>query len=119
MSEDDIKWLKDFLEDNYQDRDRERVELTSEEIACIFDDDLDNMLERLAEDYDKDDDDRDDHQLPHDFLSIVDYLKGVDAFYDIDLWKLSPQAAYGGSNVYEVRAVVNVDKVNEILRGSD
>jgi len=121
MPEEDIKWLKEFLESNYQDqdRDRERIELTPEEIASIFDDDLDNMLERLADDYDKNDDNGEDYRLPHDFLSIVKYLKGAGAFYDIDLHKLIPPSAYGGNNVYEIRAVVNADKVNEILRGSD
>ena len=88
MPEEDIKWLEN---------------------------NLDNMLEKLADDYDKDD--KDDYRLPHDFLSIVNYLRGLDAFYDIDLWQLPPQAAYGENNVYEMRAVVNADKVNEILRG--
>lgn len=88
MPEEDIKWLEN---------------------------NLDNMLENLADDYDKDD--KVDNCLPHDFLSIVNYLRGVDAFYDINLYKLPPYAAYGEDNVYEMRAVVNADKVNEILRG--
>ena len=112
MPEEDIKWLKEMA------KSRGRNELTPEEITRIFNDDLDdldNMLENLAEDYDKDDED--DNRLPHDFLSIVNYLRGTEAFYDIDLYKLPPYAAYGEDNIYEMRAVVNADKVNEILRG--
>ena len=64
MPEEDIKWLKEMVESNYQDKGR--IELTSEEIYNIFNDDLDdldNMLENLAEDYDKNGEV--DNHLPH------------------------------------------------------